>query len=110
MSLQCSKKTLGRAKGSDPYKLFVNYSDVTTNQIYHGETKKRRRKMRLNLDMPVNVRRRMEELKVETDSDSLAEVIRRSAALYDFMITHKKDGFEAILRDEEGNEKLVEFF
>jgi len=68
------------------------------------------KKSRLNLDMPVNVRERMDELKIETDSDSLSEVIRRSVALYDFLTTQKKAGFHPVLRDEDGNEKLVEFF
>ena len=60
--------------------------------------------------MPVNVRERMDELKIETDSDSLSEVIRRSVALYDFLTAQRKAGFYPVLRDEDGNEKIVEFF
>ncbi len=52
----------------------------------------------------------MEDLKNATDSDSISEVIRRAVALYDFMSTNKNKGYETILRDKDGNEKLVDFF
>lgn len=41
------------------------------------------KKSRLNLEMSQSVRRRLESLRVRTEADSLAEVVRRALAVYD---------------------------
>ncbi|MCA9031070.1 MAG: hypothetical protein KDA66_09700, partial [Planctomycetaceae bacterium] len=62
---------------------------------------KRQETRRLNLELNEAVRSRLEELRDEVGAESLAEVIRRSLALYDHVHTKKKEGFELCLKKED---------
>ena len=61
---------------------------------------------RLNLQMSDNVRKRLEKLRDEIDADSLAEVIRKSLATYEFLFAQKKKGGKVIIKSS-GEEKEV---
>lgn len=67
---------------------------------------KRGEKVRLNLDLPPPVRERLEELRTQTNAESLAEVVRRALAVYDVLVT---EGGRAprLLLDDGTTEKLV---
>jgi hypothetical protein len=64
-------------------------------------------KVRLNLELTEEVRRKLEALREKTDADSLAEVIRRSLAVYDLLCEHRGSGGAIILRDEHGVDREV---
>jgi hypothetical protein len=57
---------------------------------------------RLNLIMSKKVRLRLERLRDQIDADSLAEVIRYSLAVYDFLLSEKKRGGELLVRSSDG--------
>lgn len=63
--------------------------------------------VRLNLRITPDVKARLEELKDETNSANLAEVVRRALTLYDAMYSESKDGSKVILRDSEGKDREV---
>ncbi len=65
--------------------------------------KKDEARTRLNLELPQTARDRLEALRVETEADSLAEVIRRSLALYELLWQQQQQGVQIIARkgDEE---------
>jgi hypothetical protein len=56
---------------------------------------KRPTKARLNLETSVAVRARLESLRDRTDADSLAEVVRRALAVYEF--AHKEQAAGGVL-------------
>ena len=58
---------------------------------------------RLNLKLPQTVRDRLEELREESEAETLAEVIRRSLAVYDTLLRETQDGKEILVRDTKGN-------
>lgn len=62
-------------------------------------------KVRLNLDMPEALRLKLENLREQTDAESLSEVIRRSLAVYDFLWQEKSKGATTIIKDEDGKER-----
>ncbi|MHC4477376.1 MAG: ribbon-helix-helix protein, CopG family [Planctomycetota bacterium] len=49
----------------------------------------------------------MEQLRDETDADSLVEVVRKSLAVYDYLWTQKKGGAKILISDSEGTRELV---
>lgn len=63
--------------------------------------------VRLNLRITPDVKARLEELKDETNSANLAEVVRRALTLYDAMYSENKEGSKVILRDQEGRDREV---
>lgn len=65
-------------------------------------------KVRMNLDMPEPVKKRLEDLRNETYADSLSEVIRRALALYDLVWTEKQQGSTTIIRCKDGTEKQIQ--
>ena len=58
-------------------------------------------KVRLNLALSETVRRKMEDLKLRTDADSLTEVVRRALAVYDIIVAEAQSG-NRILIDRAG--------
>lgn len=64
-----------------------------------------RPKVRLNLDMPEEIKERLDNLRELTNADSMSEVIRRALAVYDFLWQEKDDGADAIIRYKDGSEK-----
>ena len=57
--------------------------------------------------MASNVRTRMEQLRDETGAHSLAEVISRSLAVYDYLWKQKKTGGKLLIKDSEGEREVV---
>lgn len=64
-------------------------------------------KARLNLELPPRVRENLARLQDETESASIAEVIRRALALFDVVVEHSKDGGDIILRKKDGSEQVL---
>lgn len=62
---------------------------------------------RLNLEMPVEVRSRLEEIKDRTRADSLAEVIKRALSLYGYVMDEKQTGHKLFLRGPEGDREII---
>ena len=58
----------------------------------------RGQKTRLNLEMSEAVREQLEGLRDKTNADSLAEVVRRSLAVYDFLWKQREKGAEIVVR------------
>jgi len=65
------------------------------------------KKTRLNLELTEEVRKRLEALRGRTEADSLAEVIRRALAVYDFLWTERENGAELLVRDPDRTESKV---
>jgi hypothetical protein len=53
------------------------------------------------------VRKQLEHLRNQTHADSLAEVIRRSLAVYDLLRKATTEGGKIILETEEGERELI---
>ena len=68
---------------------------------------KRRPSCRLNLEMSESVRQNLEWLRDETNADSLAEVIRRSLAVYEFAWKAQKKGLQLFAQDEHGKKTQI---
>lgn len=63
-------------------------------------------KVRLNLEMAEVVRKQLEQLRTKTHADSLAEVIRRSLVVYDYLWSAKENGATVLLKDDTGMREL----
>jgi len=61
----------------------------------------------LNLKMNDDVRERLEQLRDETNADSLSEVIRRAVAVYDHLWTAKRKQHQIIIREADGEKELI---
>ena len=66
-----------------------------------------REKTRLNLELSKSVRERLDHLKDLSDADSLTEVIRRAAAVYEVLLEQREEGAETIVRYKDGRERMV---
>lgn len=62
-------------------------------------------KVRLNLDMSVEVKEQIETLRDRTHADSMGEVIRRALAVYDYLHSEQADGSHLLIRTKDGVEK-----
>lgn len=62
-------------------------------------------KVRLNLDMPEEIKEQLEELRDLTHADSMSEVVRRALAVYDFLLLEKSAGGVTFIRDKDGKER-----
>lgn len=65
------------------------------------------KKTRLNLELAEGVRGQLESLRVRTEADSLAEVVRKALAVYDFLWTKCENGAELLVREPDGAESKV---
>jgi hypothetical protein len=71
-----------------------------------GRLKRTEATRRLSLDMPESVRDRLERLREQTGADSLAEVIRRSLAVYELLWEQKAANAEIIV-EKDGKKKTI---
>ena len=63
-------------------------------------------KIRLNLELPIQVRERLEEIRVLSEAESVTEVIRRALSIYDLLLnmTVKEHG-KVVIRSVDGIER-----
>ena len=59
----------------------------------------------MNLVMSQNVRDTLEELRDDTDAESLSEVVRKALAVYRLVWSEKARGCTLHLRKEDGSER-----
>lgn len=64
---------------------------------------------RLNLALRQEVHDRMEYLMEETEAETITEVIKKSLAVYDYLLTQKKSGAKLIIQDEKGQREVILF-
>lgn len=64
------------------------------------------KKTRLSLELSNTARERLNVLRELSDSDSLTEVVRRSAAVYELLLDHQREGYEIVLR-KDGEERVL---
>ena len=67
-------------------------------------------KVRLNLDMTVEVKEQLERLRDHVHADSMGEVIRRALAVYDYLHSEQTDGSHVVIRSKDGIEKGLPLF
>jgi hypothetical protein len=65
-----------------------------------------KRPARMTLELPPRARAKLERLSEESDQ-SLAEIIRRSLALYDLLQSEVKKGGSLIIRGPDGKDREV---
>lgn len=61
--------------------------------------------VRLNFQVAVAVRDRLETLRQRSGADTLTEVVRRALATYELLLDHYSTGGTLIVRDAKGAEK-----
>jgi len=62
---------------------------------------------RLNLEIGKEVREKMEELRDQTGSRSLTDVVSRALAVYEFLWSQKKMGGRILVQDDGGTREVV---
>ncbi len=62
---------------------------------------------RLNLEVSTTVRQRLEDLRDETEAESMTQVIGRALAVYDFLWHEKKRGALVVVKTGEREKELV---
>lgn len=67
----------------------------------------REARVRLNLDLPVSVRERMDRVREMSEADTISEVIRRSLAVYEALLDMAHDGAKVVTRGRDGTEEVV---
>jgi Arc/MetJ-type ribon-helix-helix transcriptional regulator len=67
-------------------------------------------KVRLNLDMPVEVKEQIEALRDRMRAESMSEVIRRALAICDFVLTQQEQGATVLLRSSDGADTRLPLF
>lgn len=74
------------------------------------DSQKERETVRINLEVTPAVREQIKALRVKSDAASLAEVFRRSLAIYDMIVDVQKDGGKFILENRNGDRETVRIF
>lgn len=64
-------------------------------------------RVRLNLDLPVSVRERMDHVREMSEADTISEVIRRSLAVYEALLDLAHGGAKIVTRRRDGTETVV---
>lgn len=64
-------------------------------------------KVRLNLEMPEDMKGRLERLRDETYADSMSEVLRRALAVYEFIWEESQNDSVLIIRNDAGDERQL---
>lgn len=64
-------------------------------------------RVRLNLDLPVSVRERMDHVREMSEADTISEVIRRSLAVYEALLDITHGGAKIVTRRRDGTETVV---
>ena len=72
-----------------------------------GRPKRSGTYVRLNLDMRDDVKRRIEELRDEMHARSLAEVLQRALAVYDYVYRHEQEGAQVVVKYSDGEEERL---
>lgn len=62
---------------------------------------------RLNLEIPDEVKQRLETLRDQSNATSLTEIIRRGLSLYDMLFTLQRKGGALIVRRPDGTEEKL---
>lgn len=61
--------------------------------------------VRVNLDMPEDVKKRIEDLRDETHASSLAMVLQRALAVYDYIYRTEQEGARIVVHHADGNQE-----
>lgn len=69
----------------------------------------KKKKIRLNLDLTEEIHQRLDQLCDDTDADSRSEVIRRSIAMYDFLVQERKSGSLVFIHEADGTQTRLKF-
>ena len=64
-------------------------------------------RVRLNLDLPISVRERMDRVREMSEADTISEVIRRSLAVYEALLGLAHEGAKIVTRKRDGMETVV---
>lgn len=67
----------------------------------------KQKKFRLNLEFPIEIEKRLKDLKQRSDSSTVTEVIRRSLALFNLYLNQTEAGKAVIFRDPSGSEETL---
>ena len=67
-------------------------------------------KIRLNLDMTVEVKEQIEALRDRMHADSMSEVVRRALAVCDFVLAQQEQGATVVLRTSDGTDTRLPLF
>jgi len=67
-------------------------------------------KVRLNLDMPAEVKEKIEALRDANGIESLSEVVRRALAVYELVMSQQAAGTAIVFKPKEGPEQHIRFF
>lgn len=67
------------------------------------------KKTRLNLEIAVSVRKRLEWVQKQTHADSITEVVRRALAVYEHVVKAKADGARLIV-EKDGERVELQIF
>ena len=62
---------------------------------------------RLNLAVSEEVRRRLEELQVASEADSMTEVFRRALAVYEALWKARSSGASIVIRDGDKEREIM---
>ncbi len=65
----------------------------------------KRPKVRLNLLVALETRKRLERLVNLTGADSMTEVIRRALMLFEILVSARKEGDSVVVRAKDGSER-----
>lgn len=63
----------------------------------------------ITLSLSPEVRGQLEHLKTSTKAADIAEVVRRSLAVYDLIIEHHGEGGKLVFRHADGTEEILDF-
>lgn len=65
-------------------------------------------KVRLSLELPEKLRKRIDDVKDLSEAESISEVLRWSLAVYEYLWLEKGKGSEIVIRKKNGKEKELE--
>jgi hypothetical protein len=57
------------------------------------------------MDVPVSIKDELEALRIETESDTLTEVVRRAVRVYGLAVRAKKTGRTLLIQDADGTRR-----
>ncbi len=65
-------------------------------------------KVRLNLDISVEVKEQIESIRDRTQADSMGEVVRRALSVYSYLLANQTQNSKIVIRSSDGEE--LQFF
>lgn len=63
--------------------------------------------VRINLEVSPQVREQIKHLREQSSATTLAEVFRKSLALYEMVLDHTQDGGKLVLENENGDREVI---